>query len=475
MAIELAAARVGVLGVEQIAARLDNRFHLLTGGGRMTLPRHRTLAAAIDWSYLLLSEVECMVLRWISIFTGGWTLEAAESICASDKIDSKDILDLLTQLVNKSLVVVDQGATRYHLLETIREYALKKLDEAGETEAVGNRHLEYYLQMADAAEPGLLSLESTAWMRRLFKENDNLRSALTRAFASGQLEIACRITIDLHWFWIQHSMINEAVNWLERALALRGSLRNEKLQAQVLGASGEVLLWVPDFNSARQRFEESLAIFREIGDKKYIVWETIRLGIAFTYLEDSRGLTLLEESVALARQAGDKFVLGSALLCLGECWRLLKDDAKAVACYEESLRWARGSSPAFQLCAALDNFANVALHQGKIQQAENLILESLTLSKEANMDLDMLYALIPMGGVAIALGRYERAARLLGAVAGALQFFGIELQPTDRADWERNITDVRTKLSTATFNAAWNEGCALTLEEAVNYALKRET
>jgi predicted ATPase len=221
LAIELAAARVSAMTVDQIATRLDDRFRLLTGGSRTALPRQQTLKALIDWSWDLLSDVERTLLRRLSVFVGGWTLEAAEAVVTDDALAASNVLDGLTQLVNKSLVVMEDqgGAARYRLLETIREYARDRLIQAGEAEAVRSRHLDFFLQLAEMAEPGLRRADQVEWLARLEMEHDNLRMALKWSLHHEALEAGWRIAGDLARFWYLRGYWNEGREWLERLLS----------------------------------------------------------------------------------------------------------------------------------------------------------------------------------------------------------------------------------------------------------------
>ncbi|HSJ85850.1 MAG TPA: adenylate/guanylate cyclase domain-containing protein, partial [Anaerolineales bacterium] len=221
LAIELAAARVKVMSVEQVSKRLDDRFRLLTGGARTSLPRQQTLRALIDWSYDLLSDNERLLLQRLSVFAGGWTLEAAEEVCVGDGIETYDVLDVLTQLVNKSLVVViehsQSGVTRYRMLETIRQYTREKLLEAGDSEAVRDRHLAYFVKLAEQAEPELYRANQVFWLNKLEDELDNLRIALEWALTSD-IESGLRIVVLARQFWFSHGYAQELGDWVWQLL-----------------------------------------------------------------------------------------------------------------------------------------------------------------------------------------------------------------------------------------------------------------
>src|SRR5438067_1324306 len=267
LAIELAAAKLRVLSLAQVAQRLNDRFRLLTGGSRTALPRQQTLRAAIDWSYGLLSAPQQATLRRLSVFAGGISLEAAEAVCPDEGGELMDLVDLMSDLVAKSLLVVDRTGldARYEMLETIRQYASERLLEAGEAESVRNRHRGWFQALAEQAEPHLRGANQADWHDRLKTEHDNLRGALGWAFASGDTESALRLAGTMGYFWRFSGHRAEALGWLERALELPGGSTD---------ARARVLYWVAtcsgdlnDYARAQSLALESLAMFREVGDR----------------------------------------------------------------------------------------------------------------------------------------------------------------------------------------------------------------
>ena len=259
LAIELAAVRVKVLTVEQIATRLDDRFRLLTGGSRTTLPHHQTLQAAMNWSYDLLSVQEKAVLRRLSVFAGGWALDAAEAVCSGDRIDASDILDLLAQLVGKSLVAAEteDGEARYRLLETVQQYGRDRLQESGEAEVVRRRHRDWYLGLTERAEPELVGAEQAAWLDRLEMEHDNLRAALMWSMESGEMEAALRLVGAAWRFWSVRGHFKEGNRWLEAVLK-RSKNASKAFRAKALNAAGYLATSRGDYATARSFLEESL-------------------------------------------------------------------------------------------------------------------------------------------------------------------------------------------------------------------------
>ena len=225
LAIELAAARTNVLSAEQIADRLDDCFRLLTRGRRTDLPRHQTLRGAVEWSYQLLSEAERLLFNQLSVFRGGFTLESAEEVGSRDHLESYEVLDVLSQLVDKSLVVVEEGPrgeARYRILEVLRHYGTERLAETGRTEDVRARHAAFFLSLAERAEPELFTSQQLGWLNRLEGDYDNFRAAMTWAMESDHGETALRVASALFWFWIFHRHVNEGQDWIERAVLLSG-------------------------------------------------------------------------------------------------------------------------------------------------------------------------------------------------------------------------------------------------------------
>jgi non-specific serine/threonine protein kinase len=365
LAIELAAARTKTLSVEQIAARLDDRFHLLTLGSRMALPRQQTLRATIDWSYELLSDAERVLSRRLSVFAGGWTLEAAETVCGDNvgaiqspssgdesPLQPMDILDLLTQLVNKSLVLTEErdGETRYRMLETIRQYGREKLEAAGEGEQVQARHLNACLQFAEAVEPKLYGPEQVQWLKRVESDHDNLRAALGWALAQGESAAMLRLSGALGRFWRLRGYWNEGREWLQQALAssrcaadmseMSSDYRSGYAKAS--HAAGALASLQGDPAAAQAFFEESLALFRELGDKRGIASSLIQLGVvARIQGDDAAARALLEEGLALSCEVGDKGEMAWSLGSLGGVAFDQGDYALAQARFEESLALSR--------------------------------------------------------------------------------------------------------------------------------------
>jgi predicted ATPase len=452
LAIELAAARVSAMTVDQIAARLDDRFRLLTGGSRTALPRQQTLKALIDWSWDLLSEVERTLLRRLSVFVGGWTLEAAENVTTGDGLTAPEVLDALAQLVNKSLVVMEDqgGSARYHLLETIREYARDRLIQAGEAEAVRRRHLDFFLRLAEMAEPGLRRADQIKWLAQLETEHDNLRAVLKWSLHSGALEAGWRIAGDLALFWYLRGYWNEGRDWLEQLFAQERDVDLESAQrarAKALCGAGwladdaksattpytEALgLWrklgdgwgvafalrglgAEEWNQgnlerATVYLDESLALFSELGDEWGVALAMFNLGwVAFNRDDTARAETLWEEGLGLFRQSGDRWGTAVTLSSFGYIARLKGDYARAGSLSRESLALFRELGDKAGIATSLNRLANVALRRSEYREATALLEESLALERERGDRWGLVTTLNLLGLVACYQGDYSRA------------------------------------------------------------------
>ncbi|MCI0474608.1 MAG: NB-ARC domain-containing protein, partial [Anaerolineales bacterium] len=361
LAIELAAARLKVLSAQEIAARLDDRFNLLAGGSRIAMPRHQTLRAAMDWSYDLLSDAERALLRRLSVFAGGFALEAVEAVCAQKdeggrmKDESEmnalhpsslilhpfRVLDLLTSLIDKSLVVVETrgNATRYRLLETVRQYAREKLAEANESGAYSRRHRDWFLQCAEQADPNVRSREQLEWCERLELDLENFRAALTWSLEQNDhanAESALRLAGALWWFWMIRGYWNEARTWFERSLAIPFIT-----PARALPLLGLSVMEHYVGNTARcaPLFEEAIALYRQQGDKRGIAFTASLLGTAGN--DAARSGALFDEARATARELNDEWLAARTDIGQGMFYALQGEPARAGAFFESALVHAR--------------------------------------------------------------------------------------------------------------------------------------
>ena len=381
LAIELAASRVKLLKVEQITARLDDAFHLLTGGSRTALPRQQTLAAMIDWSYNLLTDHERTLLRRLVVFASGWTLEAAEVIGSGDGLNRYDILDLLTQLVNKSLVIVEPTQTeetRYRLLETIRQYGREKLAATDENAAVRQRHLIFFLELAERAEPELQGPDQAAWFDRLEVEYDNLRAALDWACSTND-EAGLKLGGALRHFWGIRGYWNEGREWLARILALPVAQARTTTRACALNGAAYLARMQDDTASAKHLYEESIVIWRETNDTSEGIMHALRVygNLIHYHYDKVRGRALIEESLAIARAAGNQVEMAWSLFDLGWIAHVENQPDVARALMEESLALHRDVRNPSGMGMTLRLLGEDALERGKLERGRALVEESL--------------------------------------------------------------------------------------------------
>jgi predicted ATPase/DNA-binding XRE family transcriptional regulator len=524
LAIELAAARIRLLLPEALLARLEQRLAVLTDGARDLPLRHRTLRAAITWSYELLDAGEQVLFARLGLFVGGCTLEAAKAVCNRDDDLPFEVAEGIASLLDKSLLQLGDGADgepRFLMLETIREYALERLAARGEVDALRAQHFAQYLALAEAAESHLRGAEQIIWAERMELEHDNLRAALAWAHervaaedsSTGGAEAELRLAGALFWFWDLRDYVSEGRRWLERALAQTNGTARTPARATALYAAGGLAANQSDFVTARARLEESVAIWRELGDTRGLAlalsvgnslgWVTFQegpvaaaralfaeglalwrelgdrwglawalwgLGAAVQHDDPATARPILEESVALFREVGDRSGLAFTLVGLGLVARLEGDYTWAGALVEECLTLGHELRNKAIISVALQHLGKVVQAQGDEQRALALYQESVALAQPLEHKENIVLCLVGLGGVAGAVGQAERAARLLSAAETLYDTIGLPW-PEMRADYDRYVAAVRAQLGEATFAAAWAEGQAMTQEQAIAYAL----
>jgi non-specific serine/threonine protein kinase len=503
LAIELAAARARAMTVDQIAARLDDRFRLLTGGSRTALPRHQTLRGVLDWSYQLLSDPERVVLRRVSVFAGGFTLDALERISAGSGLSGPDVADLLTRLVERSLVVFDpsEGHPPYRLLDTIRQYAQLKLFDSGEAEVMRRAHLAYYLELAERAEPLLRGPAQMTWVARLATERENLQAALAWSLAQPDTaEAGLRLAGALQWFWFLQSPVEEGRRWLERAVA-RKLETGIAARAKALAGLGMLAWRVNDFPQAERALEESLALarasgddstvafalhhlahvqvmhvsegltraaemwkestarFREIGDRWGTAWSLRCLGDNMRAQgTPERAMGHLEESLALLREIRDEWLIGHVLYSLGAIAREQKDYARAQTLVEESLATWSEIGDRYNLAIAERELGHIARGRGDHDQALARYRISLDMLRDQGDRYETARVLEGLAALALAEGRARHAARVLGVAEVLHRTIGATPRPVDRPDHHPTIAAARALLGDNGFEAAVAEG-----------------
>jgi non-specific serine/threonine protein kinase len=417
LAIELAAARVRSLSVEDINGRLDSRFRLLTGGDRSALPRQQTLRALVDWSYDLLTEQEKVLLARLSVFAGGWTLEAAEAVCGLDPIEDWEVLDVLTGLLDKSLALVEEekGDTRYRMLETIRQYGTEKLESVGAVAQVRDRHRDYFLALAEEAEPLLEGPDQAKWLTRLKTEYDNLRAALAWCIEASQsadgaaIEAGLRLSGALSWFWWVRGYLSEGREHLGQALEQGAGLRTVTV-AKALNGAGLLARNQSDHAAAQSLYEESLGICRDLGNKHGIASALHGLGgTSHNQGDFTIARSQYEESLTIHRELGDKQGIASALNLLGLLACHQGDYVTARSLVEESLAVHRELGNKQGVASSLAALGHVALYQGDYTGARSLQEESLVTFRELGNKQGIGLTLGNLGTISHRQGDYVRA------------------------------------------------------------------
>ena len=412
LAIELAAARVRSLSVEEINRRLDQRFRLLTGGSRTALPRQQTLRSLIDWSYDLLDDSEKVLLQQLSVFAGGWTLEAAERICAGDHVEEGEVLDRLTSLIDKSLVAIEEGdgRFRYRLLETVRQYARERLVESGRAEAIRERHRDYFVAFVEDADKKLLGAEQAEWLRRLEEEHDNLRSALEWSHGEARAQEDLRLIEAMHRFWFTRGYVGEGREWCARILA-KGAPPDPTLEyANAVNVAGSLAWHQTDFPAARTLLEQGLALSKALDDRWGLARTLNTLGnLAIEQGDYPAAQTLYQESLALCRELGDRrgaaALLGNLAMVAHECGDLVA----AWTLSQESLALSREVGDQGRVAHALNILGSVACDQGDLATARALNQEGLAMGRELG-DLDCIAtSLSNLGVVAVLRGEFGDA------------------------------------------------------------------
>ncbi len=537
LAIELAAARTKVLPPEQIAAGLDDRFRLLTGGSRTALPRHQTLRALIEWSHELLSEPERVLLRRLSVFAGGWSLEAVQAVCGEEL--GADVLETLAHVADKSLIDVEDAADategRYRLLETIRQYAHAKLVEAGEAERVSDRHLAYYIRCAEEAEPHLRSAGQLAWVQRLEREHDNLRTALAWALERGMGDRALQLSGALGYLWELRGYWSEAHRWLNDALTLaereqakssaaaephtpararvawraraiywaarlRFAVLFEPAVSHAIGVES-LRLWrelgdtwwmavvlehvgfmsstYGDVVSARATLEEGVALARQVEDRWPLARCLVRLGSFMPLTEPAAAHAIREEAVAVARGVGDRFVLSQGLFGLTVDHLLEGNIAAAEPAAEEALQAARAVGSVQHVFLSMILLVSIACEQGDMVKARNYCRQVLTSARELGSPMWLMLVLFSFGLLASFGDQHLRGVRLLAAAETLLRRRGIDIRTEGMRDVmvmkegvDSALTRARAQFGAAAVEAAWTEGQQLTVEQALALAIE---
>ena len=476
LALELAAARTRFLDPAALFGRLDRA--LSTSWARDLPERQRTMRAALDWSHDLLAEGEQILFRRLSVFAGGFGLEAAEAVGAVEDLEVEDTLDLLGRLVEQSLVVADAspGEMRYRMLEPVRQYALEKLEESGEAEEVRRRHAGYYLTLGEQAGRKLKGPEQPTCLGRLETELGNLRAAMGWAIEYGEIEtLACTAWFMWKFWWLRGHQ-DEGRRWMEAALARNPNLLPAPVRARLLYVTATLGRGLGDSESTRPLIEESLGLFRRLEDEPGIADALCTAGlIALGQDQYDEGLAFLEEAVTLNLKVGRKRAAGAMLGYAATVPLAQGDLAQARRLAERALSLSRASKGARDVVyVALHPMAAVARTEGDHERAERLLEESLMLSVEIGDESNVAYCLEGLAGIAAFEDNLERAAQLWGAAEALLEATEVIAYPhaSDRSHYEHQVADARARLEEEVWKRAWAQGRAMTREQAIEYALE---
>lgn len=501
LAIELATVWVKALTVEQIAARLDHRFRLLTRGSRTALPRQQTLSALFDWSYDLLTASERLLLLCLSVFAAGWSLEAAEAVCAEAghqpgigsrpqagpappplaPLTSSDVAPLLLQLVDKSLVLYEEhtGAGRYRLLETVREYSRDKLSAVGLAGTMYDRHLAYFLAFAEEAAPQLQGPQQTEWYQRLETEHDNLRGALEWALnmeedaarVSPSVEAALRIVKALKLFWCLRGYFTEGQGWVLRALE-RGALASPALRARVLNTGGVLAWFQADYALLRRYCEHTLVLAQEGADHWSHAGALILLGSGAAQEGDgARATRLLEQGILVAHEVGDPWLIAQSLHHSAVNAFYGDDLERATACVDGALAVSRRAGDTWTSALATRTQGFIALKRQDYGGATAALQTAIRLYRELGYKWGLAVCLEGLARIFHAQGSTDDAVRLFGAAEALREATGMPRSPQERGNYDSAVAAMCAALGHAPFAVTWVEGRAMSLEEAIRCAL----
>jgi predicted ATPase/serine/threonine protein kinase len=490
-------------------------LQLLTGGAQDLPARQQTMRGTIAWSYDLLDEDEKKLFRNLAVFIRGFTLEAAESLCGETSDLQLRVLDGVSSLVDNSLLRQDEhpdGESRFVMLETIRQYGLECLLPSGEADEIRHRHAGLFLSLAEEIEPELKGAQQSRWLKRLEDEHDNMRGALRWAMDNGELEDGLRMAGALGRFWEVRGHLSEGRRWLEgmlseggtasplvRAKALNGagilarsqgdygragtlleqglSLSQESGDELGIGTLLNILGLVAhdhgDYERAVALNEESLAIKRKLGDKRGIAISLSNLGrVAYDQGDYERASALYAECLALFREVSDVRSIALALNNLGNLAQSQGDPKRAMTLFAESLDLFREMGDKRNISVLSFNMGDIARYEGNYEQATGLYVEGLMLSQELGDKVVLTACLLGLANLICAQGQAERAARLFGAEEVLRETIGAHLSPSERSDYDHNVAIACGALSKEAFAAAWEEGRAMTLQQAIAYALE---
>ena len=481
LAIELAAARAKLLTPEQIADRLDDRFQLLTNGSRTAPARHQTLQAVMDWSYDLLNEKEQTLFRTLAVFSGSWDLDATEAICSvNGHLEKREILDLLSNLVDKSLVIREgdqNGRSRYRLLETIHQYALEALTRSSETHEIQEHHLEHYLKLVESVHAHLgfflSDQETLSWLGVLIPEHDNLRAAISFCEANpSHTEAGLKMAGYLHWYFIVHNHLSEGREWIRKLQASKAAV-SPRVQAQAYLTSGFLACWQGDFSSARPSLQTSLNLFEELQDGAGTAFSLHGLGFAANGLgEHAEAGQSFGRCLQIAREIDDKWLISIALHFIAVGTSFQGNYELARSQFEECIKIMQEGHGTAQ------GIAFSEFHLGRIARIRD-DFETAFIRHKTGLELFMRmgdlrgigYSFFGFACLEQAEENHQRAAKLFGAMDSIRENLGALLEAVLQIEYEQTRSTVKEILGEERFTTIWNEGYGMAVEQAAHFAL----
>lgn len=470
LAIELAAARSRLLTPPVLLARLSSRLDILTGGARDLPTRQQTLRNTIEWSYNLLDEGEKMLFARLAVFQGGWSLDAVEAIYGKDL--PINVFNGLESLVKKSLVQqkeLPSGEPRFTMLETLHEYAWERLEENGEAQTLHMQHAQYFVELAERAEPQFRQAQQLYWFRLLETEHENMRSVFQWSLSGGDITFGVRLVGALYLFWFTYGYHAEGQQWIQQLLNQMDNI-TAMYHPKLLIAAGHMTT-LYDLELARHYLDQALHLYREFADKLNTAWALVFKGYSMMG-EPEAALIIAEEGLSLFQELNHKPGIGQALHIIGNLALSRGDYERARCTYEESLVVSQETGETRRIRIIIGNLSSIAQLEGNYEHARQLAEQALRLALELNNRLDIAEILASLAGIIGLTGQPERATRLLGACEAVLKRMGAVPVPSLKPKYERNIAALHTQLDNATFEACWNEGSAFSLEKAVAYALE---
>ncbi len=510
LAIELAAPRLKALSVEQLEAKLSERFRILTGGSRTALPRQQTMRALVDWSYELLTDDEKLIFRRVAVFGGGWNLDAASAICSDETIEDWAILDVLQSLVDKSMVVAELSGSeqRYRLLESTRQYAQELLEKSGELEPMQTRHAQYFLDYGRKAEIASWSSPTKTWLGLLQPENDNLRVALDWALGEKRdVELGAALAACLYRYWFLTSFEAEGRARIEAAIALGDEIKSKETLAKLwLGRTylnGLVIPWL----KVRPFAERALELNREVGDARGIVWSLGELAESYLRVfEHDAAQRFLDEALALAEETGDRRLVGSVKSRIARNLNFADRDDEARVAYAEVLAIARAvgadrlkstaignlaelefkagdAERALELARevldepgegyiGLNNVAAYLIYLGRLDEARAAAKRGLRLTRDSQVELHTAISVMHMAAIASGTGDAALGARLFGYASNVFKVANYAPEFTEQQESDALEARLQQSLPEQQLRTLLKEGASLTEDQAVEEALR---